>query len=122
MYPASEKGLEIIYGLVRGERIPARRTLETLGILPVTRHSSSLVMTATKHAGVPALEARPSDRPGGLESYLPRGWGRKRIIESGIGRAELFTWRELATRFSADTESDFCLGRSSLSPASTPMT
>jgi len=97
-YPTSEK-LEIIR-LVERSHLPARRTLETLGILPSTFYRW---YDRYQAGGPEALEDKPS---------IPRRvWNRirdgvrKRIVDLALDAPELSP-RELATRFT-DTESYF---------------
>src|SRR5258705_5222626 len=97
-YPASEK-LEIIR-LVERAHLPARRTLETLGILPSTFYRWYDRYHA---AGPEALEDKPSI-PRRVWNRIPDRV-RKRIVDLALDAPELSP-RELATRFT-DTESYF---------------
>jgi transposase InsO family protein len=90
-YPASEK-LEIIR-LVEQSHLPVRRTLATLGILPVTFYR----WYARLRAGGPeALEDKPS-RPGRVWNKIPQEV-REQIVELALDEPELSP-REVATRF-----------------------
>ena len=97
-YPASEK-LEIIR-LVEQSRLPVRRTLKKLGILPATfyrwydRHQTG---------GHEALEDR-SPRPKQVWNRIPDDV-RGRILRLALDEPELSP-RELATRF-IDTKGYF---------------
>src|SRR5467141_175358 len=97
-YPASEK-LEIIR-LVERAHLPARRTLETLGILPSTFYRW---YDRYQAGGPEALEDKPSI-PRRVWNRIPDRV-RKRIIDLALDAPELSP-RELATRFT-DTESYF---------------
>ena len=97
-YPASEK-LEIIR-LVERAHLPARRTLETLGILPSTFYRW---YDRYQAGGPEALEDKPSI-PRRVWNRIPDGV-RKRIVDLALDAPELSP-RELATRFT-DTESYF---------------
>ena len=97
-YPASEK-LEIIR-LVERSHLPARRTLETLGILPSTFYRW---YDRYQAGGPAALEDKPST-PRRIWNRIPDGV-RKRIVDLALDAPELSP-RELATRFT-DTESYF---------------
>ena len=90
-YPASEK-LEIIR-LVEQSHLPVRRTLATLGILPVTFYR----WYARLQAGGPeALEDKPS-RPRRVWNKIPEEV-REQIVELALDEPELSP-REVATRF-----------------------
>ena len=90
-YPASEK-LEIIR-LVEQSHLPVRRTLATLGILPMTFYR----WYARLQAGGPeALEDKPS-RPGRVWNKIPEAV-REQIVELALDEPELSP-REVATRF-----------------------
>ena len=90
-YPASEK-LEIIR-LVEQSPLPVRRTLATLGILPVTFYR----WYARLRAGGPeALEDKPS-RPRRVWNKIPEAV-REQIVELALDEPELSP-REVATRF-----------------------
>ena len=97
-YPASEK-LEIIR-LVERSHLPARRTLETLGILPSTFYRW---YDRYQAGGPEALEDR-SSAPRQVWNRIPDEV-RGRIIDLALNVPELSP-RELATRFT-DTESYF---------------
>ena len=97
-YPASEK-LEIIR-LVEQSHLPARRTLEKLGIARATFHRwYDRFLTG----GVDALEDR-RPRPERVWNRIPDEV-RDKIIDLAVDRPELSP-RELAVTF-ADTESYF---------------
>ena len=97
-YPASEK-LEIIR-IVEQSHLPARRTLEQLGIPRATFHRwYDRFLTG----GVEALEDR-SPRPGRVWNRIPEDV-RDRIVELALNRPELSP-RELAVTFT-DAESYF---------------
>ena len=97
-YPASEK-LEIIQ-IVEQSYLPARRTLERLGIPRSTFHRwYDRFLTG----GVDALEDR-SPRPGRVWNRIPQDV-RDRIVELALEKPELSP-RELAVTFT-DTESYF---------------
>ena len=90
-YPASEK-LEIIR-LVEQSHLPVRRTLATLGILPMTFYR----WYARLQAGGPeALEDKPS-RPRRVWNRIPDEV-REQIVELALDEPELSP-REVATRF-----------------------
>ena len=90
-YPGSEK-LEIIR-LVEQSHLPVRRTLATLGILPMTFYR----WYARWQAGGPeALEDRPS-RPRQVWNRIPDDV-REQIVELALDEPELSP-REVATRF-----------------------
>ncbi len=90
-YPGSEK-LEII-GLVEHSHLPVRRTLATLGILPMTFYR----WYARLQAGGPeALEDKPS-RPRRVWNKIPEEV-REQIVELALDEPELSP-REVATRF-----------------------
>jgi putative transposase len=97
-YPASEK-LEIIR-LVEQSHLPARRTLETLGILRSTFYRW---YDRYQAGGPEALEDR-SSTPNLVWNRIPDEV-RKRIVDLALDAPELSP-RELATRFT-DTESYF---------------
>jgi hypothetical protein len=97
-YPAFEK-LEIIR-IVEQSHLPARRTLETLGIPRATFHRWYDRFLA---GGVEALEDR-RPRPGRVWNRLPDDV-RDRIVELALNKPELSP-RELAVAFT-DTESYF---------------
>ena len=97
-YPASEK-LEIIR-LVERSYLPARRTLQTLGILPSTFYRW---YDRYRASGPEALEDRPST-PRQVWNRIPDEV-RARLIDLALDVPELSP-RELATRFT-DTESYF---------------
>ena len=97
-YPASEK-LEIIR-IVEQSHLPARRTLEQLGIPRATFHRwYDRFLTG----GAEALEDR-SPRPGRVWNRIPDDV-RDRIVELALNRPELSP-RELAVTFT-DAESYF---------------
>ena len=97
-YPASEK-LEIIR-LVEQSHLPARRTLEKLGIPRATFHRwYDRFLTG----GAEALEDRPP-RPGRVWNRIPEEV-RDRIVELALNEPELSP-RELAVTFT-DAESYF---------------
>ena len=97
-YPASEK-LEIIQ-IVERSHLPARRTLERLGIPRATYHRwYARFLTG----GVDALEDR-SPRPGRVWNRIPQDV-RDRIVELALEMPELSP-RELAVTFT-DTQSYF---------------
>jgi putative transposase len=97
-YPASEK-LEIIQ-IVERSHLPARRTLERLGIPRATFHRwYDRFLTG----GVDALEDR-SPRPGWVWNRIPQDV-RDRIVEFALEMPELSP-RELAVTFT-DTQSYF---------------
>jgi putative transposase len=97
-YPASEK-LEIIQ-IVERSHLPARRTLERLGIPRATFHRwYDRFLTG----GVDALEDS-SPRPGRVWNRIPQDV-RDRIVELALDKPELSP-RELAVTFT-DTESYF---------------
>jgi len=90
-YPGSEK-LEIIR-LVERSHLPIRRTLATLGILPMTFYR----WYARLQAGGPeALEDKPS-RPTRVWNRIPEEI-REQIVELALDEPELSP-REVATRF-----------------------
>jgi putative transposase len=90
-YPGSEK-LEIIR-LVEQSHLPVRRTLATLGILPMTFYR----WYARLQAGGPeALEDKPS-RPKRVWNRIPEKV-REQIVELALDEPELSP-REVATRF-----------------------
>lgn len=90
-YPGSEK-LEIIR-LVEQSHLPVRRTLATLGILPMTFYR----WYARLQAGGPeALEDKPS-RPRRVWNKIPEEV-REQIVELALDEPELSP-REVATRF-----------------------
>jgi transposase InsO family protein len=90
-YSGSEK-LEIIR-LVEQSHLPVRRTLATLGILPMTFYR----WYARLQAGGPeALEDKPS-RPGRVWNRIPEDV-REKIVELALDEPELSP-REVATRF-----------------------
>src|SRR6202158_4499091 len=97
-YPASEK-LEIIR-LVERSHLPARRTLETLGILPSTFYRW---YDRYQAGGPEALEDR-SSAPRQVWNRIPDEV-RMRIVDLALDAPELSP-RELATSFT-DTESYF---------------
>ena len=107
-YPASEK-LEIIR-LVEQSHLPARRTLEKLGIPRATFHRwYDRFLTG----GVEALEDR-SPRPGRVWNRIPEDV-RDRIVELALDRAGAVaagTGGDLHRRRKL-----FCLGSFRLSPA-----
>ena len=91
-YPGSEK-LEIIR-LVEQSHLPVRRTLATLGILPMTFYR----WYARLQAGGPeALDDKPS-RPKRVWNRIPDDV-REQIVELALDEPELSP-REVATRFS----------------------
>ena len=90
-YPASEK-LEIIR-LVEQSHLPARRTLETLGILRSTFYRW---YDRYRAGGPEALEDR-SSTPKQVWNRIPDEV-RKRIVDLALDAPELLP-RELATRF-----------------------
>ena len=97
-YPASEK-LEIIR-IVERSHLPARRTLDRLGIPRATFHRwYDRFLTG----GVEALEDR-SPRPGRVWNRIPDEV-RERIVELALDRPELSS-RELAITFTG-TQSYF---------------
>ena len=87
-YPASEK-LEIIR-IVEQSHLPARRTLEQLGVPRATFHRW---YDRFLSGGVEALEDR-SPRPGRVWNHIP-GDVRDRIVELALDKPELSP-RELA--------------------------
>ena len=90
-YPGSEK-LEIIR-LVEQSHLPVRRTLATLGILPMTFYR----WYARLQTGGPgALEDKPS-RPRRVWNKIPEEV-REQIVELALDEPELSP-REVATRF-----------------------
>jgi transposase-like protein len=90
-YPGSEK-LEIIR-LVEQSHLPVRRTLATLGILPMTFYR----WYARLQTGGPgALEDKPS-RPRRAWNKIPEEV-REQIVELALDEPELSP-REVATRF-----------------------
>lgn len=90
-YPGSEK-LEIIR-LVEQSHLPVRRTLATLGILPMTFYR----WYARLQAGGPeALEDKPS-RPRLVWNKIPQQI-RDQIVDLALDESELSP-REVATRF-----------------------
>jgi len=97
-YPGSEK-LEIIR-LVEQSALPARRTLEKLGI---PRTTFNRWYDAYRRGGPEALEDRPS-RPDRVWNKIPDEV-REQIIRLALDETELSP-RELAVRFS-DTEKYF---------------
>ena len=97
-YPASEK-LEIIR-IVEQSHLPARRTLETLGIPRATFHRWYDRFLA---GGVEALKDR-RPRPGRVWNRIPEDV-RGRIVELALNKPERSP-RELAVTFT-DTESYF---------------
>ena len=97
-YPASEK-LEIIR-LVEQSHLPARRTLQTLGILPSTFYRW---YDRYQTGGPEALADRPS-KPNGVWNKIPDTI-RDNLVELALDEPDLSP-RELATRFT-DTESYF---------------
>ena len=97
-YPASEK-LEIIR-IVERSHLPARRTLEQLGIPRATFHRWYDRLLS---GGVEALEDR-SPRPGRVWNRIPETV-RDQIVELALDKPELSP-RELAVTFT-DTESYF---------------
>ena len=97
-YPASEK-LEIIR-LVERSPLPARRTLQTLGILPSTFYRW---YDRYQTGGPEALADRPS-RPDRVWNKIPDTI-RDHLVELALDEPDLSP-RELATRFT-DTEGYF---------------
>jgi len=97
-YPGSEK-LEIIR-LVEQSHLPVRRTLATLGILPMTFYRWYARLQA---GGLEALEDKPS-RPRRVWNKIP-GEIRDQIVELALDEPELSP-PELATRFT-DTKKYF---------------
>src|SRR5512143_1194798 len=97
-YPGCEK-LEIIR-LVEHSRLPVRRTLATLGILPVTFYRW---YDRFQTGGPEALEDKPS-RPRRVWNRIPDDV-REQIVELALDEPELSP-REVATRF-IDMESYF---------------
>ena len=97
-YPASEK-LEIIR-LVEQSHLPARRTLQTLGILPSTFYRW---YDRYQTGGLEGLEDRPS-KPNRVWNRIPDTI-RDRLVQLALDEPELSP-RELATRFT-DTKSYF---------------
>jgi putative transposase len=97
-YPASEK-LEIIK-LVEQSHLPAKRTLETLGIPRTTFYRW---YDRYLEGGVEALEDR-SSAPSRVWNRIPDDI-RKRVVDLALDEPELSP-RELAVRFT-DTESYF---------------
>ncbi len=97
-YPAAEK-LEIIR-LVEQSRLPVRRTLEKLGILPATFYRW---YDRYQTGGYEALEDR-SPRPKQVWNRIPDDV-RGRIVRLALDEPELSP-RELATRF-IDTKGYF---------------
>ena len=107
-YPASEK-LEIIR-IVEQSHLPARRTLEKLGIPRATFHRwYDRFLTG----GVEALEDR-RPRPGRVWNRIPEDV-RDRIVELALNEPELSP-RELAVTLHRHRKL-FCLGGFRLSPA-----
>ena len=106
--PGSEK-LEIIR-LVEQSHLPARRTLEILGIHPSTFYRW---YDRYRAGGPEALDDKPS-RPGRVWNRIPDDV-RERIVAMALEIPELSP-RELAIRF-IDAESYFCLGIIGLSAA-----
>ena len=96
--PGSEK-LEIIR-LVEQSHLPARRTLEMLGVRPSTFYRW---YDRYRAGGPEALEDKPS-RPDRVWNRIPDAV-RERILAMALGVPELSP-RELATRFT-DTEGYF---------------
>jgi putative transposase len=94
--PASEK-LEVIR-LVEQSHLPARRTLQMLGITPSTFYRW---YDRLRSRGWEALEDRPS-KPGRVWNRIPDEV-RQRIVTMALEQPELSP-RELATRFT-DTNS-----------------
>ena len=90
-YPASEK-LEIIR-LVEQSHLPARRTLQTLGILPSTFYRW---YDRYQTGGPEALEDRPS-RPNRVWNRIPDTI-RDNLVQLALDEPDLSP-RELATRF-----------------------
>jgi transposase-like protein len=97
-YPASEK-LEIIR-IVEQSHLPARRTLEQLGVPRATFHRW---YDRFLNGGIQALEDR-SPRPDRVWNRIP-GDVRERIVDLALDKPELSP-RELAVTFT-DTESYF---------------
>jgi transposase InsO family protein len=97
-YPASEK-LEIIR-LVEQSHLPARRTLQTLGILPSTFYRW---YDRYQTGGPEALADRPS-KPNRVWNKIPDTI-RDNLVELALDEPDLSP-RELATRFT-DTKSYF---------------
>ena len=97
-YPASEK-LEIIR-LVEQSHLPAKRTLDMLGIPRTTFYRW---YDRYLSGGVEALEDK-SPKPGRVWNRIPDGI-RERIVELALEEPELSP-RELAVRFT-DTQSYF---------------
>jgi putative transposase len=96
--PASEK-LEIIR-IVEQSHLPARRTLETLGIRPSTFYRW---IDRFQTGGPEALDDKPS-KPDRVWNRIPNDV-RERIVEMALDVPDLSP-RELATRFT-DTEGYF---------------
>ena len=94
--PASEK-LEII-GLVEQSHLPARRTLQMLGIKPSTFYRG---YDRFRSGGLEALEDKPS-KPDRVWNRIPDDI-RQRVVMMAFEQPELSP-RELATRFT-DTNS-----------------
>ncbi len=107
-YPTSEK-LEIIR-LVERSHLPARRTLETLGILPSTFYRW---YDRYQAGGPEALEDKPYT-PRRVWNRIPDGV-RKRIVDLALDAPQLSP-RELANTLHRHGKL-FCLGSVSLSPA-----
>ena len=97
--PASEK-LEII-GLVEQSRLPARRTLQMLGIKPSTFYRW---YDRFRSGGPEALEDKPS-KPDRVWNRIPDDV-RQRVVMMAFEQPELSP-RELATRFT-DANSSYC--------------
>ena len=97
-YPASEK-LEIIR-LVEQSHLPARRTLDKLGILPATFYRW---YDRYQTGGLEALEDRPS-RPKRVWNRIPDDV-REQVVKLALDEPTLSP-RELATRFT-DTKKYF---------------
>ena len=93
--PASEK-LEIIH-LVEQSHLPARRTLEMLGIKPSTFYRW---YEGFRSGGPEALEDRPS-KPDRVWNRIPDEV-RQRVVAMALDQPELSP-RELATRFTDTT-------------------
>ena len=89
--PASEK-LEII-GLVEQSHLPARRTLQMLGIKPSTFYRW---YDRFRSGGLEALEDKPS-KPDRVWNRIPDDI-RQRVVMMAFEQPELSP-RELATRF-----------------------
>ena len=89
--PASEK-LEII-GLVEQSHLPARRTLQMLGIKPSTFYRW---YDRFRSGGLEALEDKPS-KPDRVWNRIPDDI-RQRVVMMAFEQPELSS-RELATRF-----------------------